>query len=591
VQRPHSDRPKPTAHDPRDQLRLLVEAQTDYAIFLLDPEGRISSWNPGAQRIKGYTADEIIGRHFSCFYTDADIARAYPEAELEAARRDGRYLDEGWRLRKDGSRFWAQVVITALRCERGELVGFGKVTRDLTERREAEQQLARSERQARREAESMRRRAAALEEMGRAIVASSDLEQMVQLATDAGRELTGAAFGAFFYNVPDDRGEPYTLYTISGVAREAFSRFPMPRATDIFSATFTGAAILRSDDITKDPRYGHMAPYHGMPDGHLPVRSYLAVPVRTTDGEVAGGLFFGHPDVAVFDVDAEEAAVSIAASAAVALVNRRLLDAAQRDAEARRVALDDRDRVARVLQMSLLPPALPDLPGLEVGSHYQPGRELVGGDFYDVFPLADEHWGIVLGDVCGIGPEAAARTTLTRYTVRNAAVFHHDPARVLDALNTELVRSDSDRFITAVFARVEPAGADGSVPVRLASGGHPPSILCRADGTVAECAVQGSLLGVTDCPRLTTTALTLQPGDALILYTDGLVEARRDGEVFGAARLLEAVGRLSRKPPQELAGALVDAAREFAGTQLSDDIAIVVIRVRSTGSEAEELIA
>jgi PAS domain S-box-containing protein len=120
-------------------FRLLIESVDDYAIFMLDPTGRVATWNPGAQRFKGYTAGEIIGRHFSAFYPASDIAAGKCEYELEAAARDGRFEDEGWRLRKDGTRFWANVVITALHDGTGALVGFGKVTRDLTERKTAEE--------------------------------------------------------------------------------------------------------------------------------------------------------------------------------------------------------------------------------------------------------------------------------------------------------------------------------------------------------------------------------------------------------------------------------------------------------------------
>jgi len=139
-----------------------------------------------------------------------------------------------------------------------------------------------------------------------AIVASDlDRTKVVQAVTDAATELTTAQFGAFFYNVTDAGGESYTLYTISGVPREAFAKFPMPRNTEVFEPTFKGTGIVRSADITKDPRYGHNAPYHGMPPGHLPVRSYLAVPVKSQTGEVLGGLFFGHSDAGVFDERAE----------------------------------------------------------------------------------------------------------------------------------------------------------------------------------------------------------------------------------------------------------------------------------------------
>jgi serine phosphatase RsbU (regulator of sigma subunit) len=490
-------------------------------------------------------------------------------------------------VRKDGGRFWAQVVITALRDERGDLVGYGKVTRDLTERRAAEEQLraaavalVESERVARQEAERMRARATALEAMGRTIVSTSDLGEMVQQATDAATDLSGAAFGAFFYNVLDDRGESYMLYTISGVEREAFERFPMPRNTDVFAPTFSGEGIVRSDDITRDPRYGRSEPYFGMPPGHLPVRSYLAVPVTTADGDVAGGLFFGHPEPGVFSAEDEEAVVSIAASAAVALMNGRLLDATRRESEARQIALEERAAVARVLQQSLLPPTLPTLPGMEIGSQYQPGSELVGGDFYDVFSLGEGRWGIVLGDVCGTGPEAASRTALTRHSVRTAAMFDHDPVHVLDALNTALMRAEeSDRFASAVFARVDPIDEHGRVSVSLACGGHPAPIVVRAGGSITECAVEGTLLGIMDEVRLTARELVLEPGDTLVLYTDGLTEARRESELFGVDGLIAAIEAGRDLPVDALASSLPPAAAAFASAPLHDDIAVVVLRL------------
>jgi PAS domain S-box-containing protein len=131
--------------DPRtEQLMLLVDSVQDYAIFLLDPDGIVATWSRGAERIKGYRADEIIGRHFSTFYTPEAIARDHPAHELEIAVEEGRFEEEGWRVRRDGTRFWANVVITALFDASGTHVGFGKVTRDLTERRALQQDLLRS---------------------------------------------------------------------------------------------------------------------------------------------------------------------------------------------------------------------------------------------------------------------------------------------------------------------------------------------------------------------------------------------------------------------------------------------------------------
>ncbi|HKB04573.1 MAG TPA: ATP-binding protein, partial [Gemmataceae bacterium] len=132
---------KETARRQADQLRLHIQASTDYAIFMLDPEGRVATWNAGAQRIKGYAASEIIGQHFSRFYPPDTVARGWPDHELRVAGQVGRFEDEGWRVRKDGSLFWANVVITAVRDDRGHLQGFSKVTRDLTERKRGEDAL------------------------------------------------------------------------------------------------------------------------------------------------------------------------------------------------------------------------------------------------------------------------------------------------------------------------------------------------------------------------------------------------------------------------------------------------------------------
>src|SRR6201992_1107182 len=130
-----------------DRYRLLVESITDYAIYMLDPLGRVTSWNPGARRFKGYEAEEIIGQHFSTFYTEAERAQNVPASVLEEAARTGRVEREGWRVRKDGTQFWAHVIIDAIRSPEGALVGFAKITRDLTERRAAETKLRESEEQ------------------------------------------------------------------------------------------------------------------------------------------------------------------------------------------------------------------------------------------------------------------------------------------------------------------------------------------------------------------------------------------------------------------------------------------------------------
>ncbi len=183
-----------------------------------------------------------------------------------------------------------------------------------------------------------RREAEALNEISRTLAAELDLQTVVQFTTDAATRLVRAQFGAFFYNLIDDDGESYQLYTLSGAPRSAFERFGMPRNTPIFDPTFKGDGVVRIDDVTKDTRYGHMAPHHGMPKGHLPVTSYLAAPVISRSGEVLGGLFFGHPEPGVFQAHDERMVVGIAAIAAVAMDNARLYGDAQREIRQRRAA-------------------------------------------------------------------------------------------------------------------------------------------------------------------------------------------------------------------------------------------------------------
>lgn len=177
-----------------------------------------------------------------------------------------------------------------------------------------------------------------LNDTGAMVARELDLDKIVQIVTDAGVELTGAQFGAFFYNVLTPEGGSYMLYALSGVPRSAFENFPMPRNTAVFEPTFTGLGVVRSDDILADPRYGKNSPRQGMPEGHLPVRSYLAVPVKSRSGDVLGGLFFGHADVGVFQAEHERVLLGMAGHAATAIDNARLFQSAERELAERRRA-------------------------------------------------------------------------------------------------------------------------------------------------------------------------------------------------------------------------------------------------------------
>jgi signal transduction histidine kinase/PAS domain-containing protein/ActR/RegA family two-component response regulator len=215
-------------------------------------------------------------------------------------------------------------------------VGRVWILRDITERRRADDAL----RDETRVLELLNR-------TGTAIASTLDVQTLLQSITDAATQLSGAAFGAFFYNTTGPTGESYLLYTLSGAPREAFERLGQPRPTAMFGPTFRGEPPIRIDDVLLDPRYGKWGPHHGMPAGHLPVRSYLAVPVISRSGEVIGGLFFGHSRTGVFTERSERLVVGVAAQASVAIDNARLYEDMKRAAE-ERTRLLEAERAMRV---------------------------------------------------------------------------------------------------------------------------------------------------------------------------------------------------------------------------------------------------
>ncbi|MFF8521732.1 PP2C family protein-serine/threonine phosphatase [Streptomyces werraensis] len=262
---------------------------------------------------------------------------------------------------------------------------------------------------------------------------------------------------------------------------------------------------------------------------------------------------------------------------------RRAAEEARQQAEADRAQL--REALA-VLQRSLLPATLPDLPGVETAGYYHTASPMeLGGDFYDLFPLDDTRTAFFLGDVCGKGPQAAALTSLTRYTLRAAMIQDADPVDDLRILNRALMErytGDDPRYCTAVAGVFERVGDE--LNVRLASGGHPPALVLRADGTAEYLSTRGGMLvGVLPTAQFVEASTVLRPGDTLLLYTDGLTEARvgPGRELYGYDALRSFAAARAPAGSRVLVDALTALLRDF-GEGLDDDTALLAVGVPAT---------
>ncbi|MFF3613148.1 PP2C family protein-serine/threonine phosphatase [Streptomyces sp. NPDC002580] len=283
------------------------------------------------------------------------------------------------------------------------------------------------------------------------------------------------------------------------------------------------------------------------------------------------------------------------------LVRTTVFDARDRRAyeqellRARQESERERERLqqlASTLQATLLPPTLVNVPGLDVAAHYHIASiDQVGGDFYDLFPLTDGTWGLFLGDVCGKGAAAAAVTSLTRYTLRAAAVYDPDPAAVLGNLNTVLTHEyngTDPRFCTVLFGLLTPDAEQNGFRITLAGGGHPPALLIRADGTADYLPTPGGqLIGVLPDAVIATTTFRLAPGDTLLLYTDGLTEAHTadHGDRYGDETLLD-FGRVLAPTTADRA---VTAVRGLLDTlRTDDDTAVLAVSVPRTDRQERQ---
>jgi PAS domain S-box-containing protein len=451
-----------------------------------------------------------------------------------------------------------------VRGRSGEVLGIGGVVVEVTEQRAVERERARlldAERHARSDAEAARDRLALFARASRAFAESLEVEPTLRriavltVSSIADWCVIDLLDGGRLCPLANAHADP-ARSALVGEVHDAFLRAEREAAlARRRPLLLTGLAPDRLVHEDADERAREVV-------RSLEPASAMVVPLIPRGRPVGVVTLVRAADRRPFGDDDLALAVELAGRAALALENARLYE--------------ERNETAHALQRSLLPPALPWLPGADVGASYQPMgvRADVGGDFYDVFGVREGEWALAVGDVAGKGPQAAAMTGLVRHTLRAIAAYR-DGDGALRAVNDALIAEHADRFCTVAFARVWPR--EGVIALEVCLAGHPFPYVVRADGTLERGGLPGMLLGVFPEPALRCAPVELAPGDAIVFYTDGVTEARRDGELFGEKRLGELLAAHAGRPAPAIADAIERAVREFA-PHPTDDRATLVLR-------------
>ncbi len=550
----------------RDQLEAILDNVAD-GVTAQEPDGRLVFANRAAVDAVGLDSaeammeaprEDVVGR-FELFDEGGN--------PMAVDRLPGRRAVRGetpeptvirYRDREGGEDRWSVVKATPIRDEAGEVVLAISVIEDVTDRMRAE----RTDR--------------FLSQASKLLAASLDypttLRRVAELAVPEIADWCAV-------DVLDDRGALRHVALAAAdernlpLARELRERYPVDPDSP------NGVPqVIRSGDAELHPEIADEMIAGAARDERqlellrsLHMRSVMIAPM-TARGRTLGAMTFVSSHAARrFDEDDLGLAEELARRAATAVDNARLYG--------------ERAYIARALQESLLPPTLPEIGGVEVAARFRAagdGNE-VGGDFYDLFDTGDANWAVVMGDVCGKGAGAAALTALARYTLRAAAMRQDSPSDVLSTLNEALVRQRADsQFCTVAFARLQRNGVGTRITV--ASGGHPLPLILRADGRVDAVGTPGSLLGIMADPQLHDESVRLEPGDAVVLYTDGVTDARAPDRVLSPADLAGLLHECAGLDAAAIAEGVERMATAPAGgdapAEPRDDVAILVLRVR-----------
>jgi PAS domain S-box-containing protein len=544
------------------------------AIFTMGEDGRIVEMNSTAAEMFGYAREDVIGRELVALIIPPSLRDRHRQG-LERYRRTRKGRIFGRRLelsgmRADGTEFPIELTVTKVGLPSSEPALFTGYIRDTTDRRRAQELQAammESERAAREQMERAHERLAFLAEAS--MLLSASLDPRKTLAKIAPLVVPRLADWCSIHVLDPDGGIQTVAVEHSdpdklAVAREYQERFPS-RPED---AAGVGLAIRTREpqlfpEIT-DEMLQQVPEERRRAVRELGISSVMVVPLQARGKSLGAITFASSTPGRAFGKDELELAQDLARRAALAFDNARLYE--------------ERSHIARTLQRSLLPRRLPELPGLEVATFYQPAgatRTEVGGDFYDVFTAGEGAWGVVVGDVCGKGVEAAALTGMARHTIRASAIREHSPCAALEDLNDVMLREDGERFCTVALARIEVNERD--VALTVACGGHPPPFVLRRRGKLETVGAPGTLLGVFDKIAIEDRSARLKPGDLVVFYTDGLIDARHPTPLDEAA-LRALVQSSAGKTAQETVDAIADAVADPSG-ESPDDICIVALRV------------
>ena len=544
----------------RDQLEAILRGVAD-AVTAQAPDGRLLFANEAAVELLGYESSEAllaapIAEILDRFETLDESGRPFPVDRLPGRRA----LAEGvgaevvlrFRVRATGEERWSAVKATPIFDQTGTVAMAINVIEDITDHKRAE--LAQR----------------FLSDSSAVLGSSRDTtEALRQVASLAVPEVADwCAVDVVADGEIDRVALAHHDPALVELAEELRRRYPPdPRSeTGVSAVLRSGKAQLHpeiSDELlrsaARDDEQYRLIEEIGM-------RSAMIVPMVARGRSVGALSFVSGPSGRRFDEHDLELAEELAGRCATALDNARLFN--------------ERAYIAQTLQESLLPSELPEIPGIQAAARFRPigGGNEVGGDFYDLFQSGERGWTVVMGDVCGKGPDAAAVTALARYTLRAAAMHERLPSRSLRLLNEALLRQRDDRrFCTVAYAYLE--SYDGGVRIGVASGGHPLPMLLHPDGTVESIGAPGTLLGVLPDPNLEDRSVSLSAGDTLVFYTDGVIEGRGADITFDEEGLRRLLAECAGAGADAIAARVEEAAFAAQGNNPRDDIAVLVLRV------------